>query len=476
MRLLDGNVVSVLVNFAFCSGYLLWGYYVTLSEEYAFEWTIPQCVLTLRLIAVSFDVYDGHVKRKSCDSKSSSDKKQKKFEEMGGRSREEKGADVVHETEGNHVPTSPPAETTSPSTASSSPVLSSPAAAQSQAASVTTSSSSKGKATSDARQKAGERDENPEALTEVPGLLPLLAHSYFPASFLVGPQFGLHVYLNFVQQEDSFLPKNLIPGIHRLALGVLYMIAFQIGSLILPHTYLVTNEFRETESFAWKVLLMTVIAKVQLCKYICIWLISEGSCVVSGVTYDREKDSCDKCSNVFVLEYETTSTFGGIIHSFNVTTNQWSGKYVFKRLKFLRSKFLSHLLTLVYLALWHGWKSGYYVTFTIELLIMKTEREVMGLVSLVRKKYRSVDDLLSASYVYWPIRVLFRVYTLVVFGYCLIPFILLSYSKWFDVLSQFYFFPHLIYVPFNLIVSPLVLPFLTRRLRLKDEAEGKKKA
>ena len=102
----------------------------------------------------------------------------------------------------------------------------------------------------------------------------------------------------------------------------------------------------------------------------------EGSCVVSGVTYDREKDSFDKCSNVLVLEYETTSTFGGVIRSFNITTNQWSGKYIFKRLKFLRSKLLSHLATLIYLALWHGWKSGYYVTFTIELLIMKTEWEV----------------------------------------------------------------------------------------------------
>ena len=83
-----------------------------------------------------------------------------------------------------------------------------------------------------------------------------------------------------------------------------------------------------------------------------------------------------------VYEYETTSTFGGLIRSFNVTTNQWSGKYIFKRLKFLRSKFLSHLFTLIYLALWHGWKSGYYVTFTIELLIMKMEWEVSLSVSV----------------------------------------------------------------------------------------------
>lgn len=39
----------------------MWGYYVTqVGSEYSFTWTIPQCVLTLRLIALTFDVYDGH--------------------------------------------------------------------------------------------------------------------------------------------------------------------------------------------------------------------------------------------------------------------------------------------------------------------------------------------------------------------------------------------------------------------------------
>ena len=41
--------------------YLLCGYYVTqIGSEYSFTWTIPQCVLTLRLIAMTFDIYDGH--------------------------------------------------------------------------------------------------------------------------------------------------------------------------------------------------------------------------------------------------------------------------------------------------------------------------------------------------------------------------------------------------------------------------------
>lgn len=79
---------------------------------------------------------------------------------------------------------------------------------------------------------------------------------------------------------------------------------------------------------------------------------------MSGITYDKSNNSFKTCTNVNVYEFETTATFGGYVRSFNVSTNQWAFKYVFKRLRFLGSKFLSHLFTLFYLALWHGWRSG----------------------------------------------------------------------------------------------------------------------
>lgn len=99
--------------------------------------------------------------------------------------------------------------------------------------------------------------------------------------------------------------------------------------------------------------------------------------MLSGLTYDTETKKFDNsCSNIDVWEFETTPNFGGVIRSFNISTNHWAARYLFKRLRFLGSKFASHFLTLFFLALWHGWKSGYYVTFGMEFLIMKTEWEV----------------------------------------------------------------------------------------------------
>jgi lysophospholipid acyltransferase 5 len=42
----------------------------------------------------------------------------------------------------------------------------------------------------------------------------------------------------------------------------------------------------------------------------------------------------------------------------------------------MNNRYISQISTLVFLALWHGLHSGYYMTFSLEFLIMKMEKEV----------------------------------------------------------------------------------------------------
>lgn len=44
---------------------LFTGYYVTETESYDIIWTMPHCVLTLRLSGLAFDVYDGKMPKVS---------------------------------------------------------------------------------------------------------------------------------------------------------------------------------------------------------------------------------------------------------------------------------------------------------------------------------------------------------------------------------------------------------------------------
>ncbi|KAA0703141.1 Lysophospholipid acyltransferase 5 [Triplophysa tibetana] len=53
------TVTCVLSSFTFQMIYLLMGYYYTATDEYDIKWTMPHCVLTLKLIGLALDYYDG---------------------------------------------------------------------------------------------------------------------------------------------------------------------------------------------------------------------------------------------------------------------------------------------------------------------------------------------------------------------------------------------------------------------------------
>jgi len=47
-----------------------------------------------------------------------------------------------------------------------------------------------------------------------------------------------------------------------------------------------------------------------------------------------------------------------LLDAFNVTTNMFVMKYVFKRLAFLGNKMISLVLSMMFLAVWHGFAIG----------------------------------------------------------------------------------------------------------------------
>lgn len=56
--------INAIVSFFFNMIYLLVGYTLTESENYDITWTMPHCVLTLKLIALGFDLWDGEKMKK----------------------------------------------------------------------------------------------------------------------------------------------------------------------------------------------------------------------------------------------------------------------------------------------------------------------------------------------------------------------------------------------------------------------------
>lgn len=141
---------------------------------------------------------------------------------------------------------------------------------------------------------------------------------------------------------------------------------------------------------------------------------------MTGISFksvdDRGNVDWSGVRNVNITKFETTTTLQvtcscsphntaplynifpcpsiqGVIESFSMGTSSWTAKYthspphtlhlvlfsyryVFKRLKWLGNKNASHIITMVFLAVWHGLWPGYLICFVSEFLSVKAERQV----------------------------------------------------------------------------------------------------
>lgn len=102
--------------------------------------------------------------------------------------------------------------------------------------------------------------------------------------------------------------------------------------------------------------------------------------ILSGFSYNGKtatgEEDWSACANMHPLRFETSRKFQHFVESFNIQTNQWVAHYVYKRFKFLNNKVASFVGTLLFLSLWHGFHSGYYMTFAMEFFTVTMEKEV----------------------------------------------------------------------------------------------------
>ncbi|CAH2226425.1 jg727 [Pararge aegeria aegeria] len=353
--------------------YLLVGYVMTESEDYDITWTMPHCVLTLKLIALAFDLWDG-----------------------------KKMLRGLPLSENNRL----------------------------------------------------------TALIDTPTLEELIGFIYFPACFLVGPIFSFRRYLDFI--TDKFpvnLDREIIASraMKRLLQGLGYLIAFQVGISVFSMKYMMSDEFWET-SIIYRHFYSGLWAHFALYKYISCWLLTEASCIRFGLSFngyvkkspeDNLVSTWDGCSNIKLMRFEGATKFQHYIDSFNCNTNYFAAEYVYKRLKFLGNRNLSQFFTLLFLALWHGTRSGYYMTFFNEFIIIYMEKEFESIISktnLYKKLWASKAKYLLYAFL--------KTYTIVFMGWSLIPFDLKVFSKWWQLYATLYFSGFIVFLPWAYVYKP----------------------
>ncbi|KAI9016042.1 MBOAT, membrane-bound O-acyltransferase family-domain-containing protein [Hyaloraphidium curvatum] len=301
------------------SGYLFVGYYYDnlKSSSYKVDWLTPQCVLCLRMISFAMDFMDGGKKRP------------------------------------------------------------------------------------DGPARGTGLTEDQLGLAELPSLWHTMGYAYHFGGFLVGPQFPYERYRRWLTGElfaldrdvkvrgkemkkgQHYVPSSFAYAAQCFGWAVLNLGMTQLGRAYFPTTFLVTPDYARM-SFAAKLGYLWVAGKFALQKYLGIWKLSEVPCVISGLVYNGYREGSTPAglwgslSNIRLPQYEIPWCLQDIVTTFNTNTNNWSKIYLFKRLRFLGSKELSALFTLMYLAAWHGWHVGYFICFGLEFLDMEAERTLRG--------------------------------------------------------------------------------------------------
>jgi len=364
LQLCGGTLLSVCLSFILNITYLLAGYWYN-GLEYDVSWTMPQCVLCLRLIGLTWDVYDGQ--RLKMDPKSLSE------------------------------------------------------------------------------------DQTRAALVTSPNILEMLSHCYFVGGYFVGPQFTMKKYqevLTKEYQDNLPSPGPLGFGLKRLALASGYMALHVVGSLFLPELWPITSSYSDC-SILVRLLLLPLWCKFILAKYLSLWLMAEGVCAISGLSYlppsnqEREEEPDWKgCANVKLRTLESATWFHHYVAAFNINTNAWCMNYIFKRLKFMESRMISQTATLCFLAVWHGWHSGYYLTFFNEFIVISFEKDFSKVWKASAKAahwrehpaYDTIVTIIGWSYV------------LFFLPHCFLPFPLLGWSRYWPAYQGLYFIEYLFFL------------------------------
>ncbi|XP_017479505.1 PREDICTED: lysophospholipid acyltransferase 5 [Rhagoletis zephyria] len=376
----------IIINFVFHMSYLLVGYYFTESNEYDILWTMPHCVLVLRLIGFSFDITDGLKKRE---------------------------------------------------------------------------------------QLSKEQQEN--AIASMPSVLELFAFAYFPCAFLIGPQFAYRRYQRFIEGEFMQFEGGNEAGLKRMSVGLAYLIVRQVGASYFPDSYFISDEYAKVPFF-WRLVYLGVWAKLSLCKYVACWLLTEGALMILGISYKGKKENGENdwsgCSNVNLFILETGYSMQHYVHSFNVNTNQWVGQYVYKRLKFLNNRTISYAAALGFLAVWHGFHSGYYMAFLNEYMTVTVEKQFASV--WAKSKIDVYADIFSPPFVYPALKYCVqKLYDLFYIGWCMTPFILLSYPRWIKAYGSVNYFVFVAVIGWTIFYQAFKYFERTAKRREQDNTFGR---
>jgi len=279
---------------------------------------------------------------------------------------------------------------------------------------------------------------------------------------MIGPQFSISHYRKYLNGDyvkksgQRFWSETRVLGIKKGLAGLIGLgLSAVLGGTYGPNHLYPEGKFWALDGFLSKFFYFYMYGVVVFYKYISTWLFSEGALILSGMGTIEETtgrgDSAKKVlhhngmANVNAIDLALGNNMGAFVKHFNINTNKWVLKYVYKRLAFFGNKEISHISTLMFLALWHGSHIGYFTCFFYEFVIIHCEKRLMDAGVLI-DGYANLFRGIGQKLLYWWILT----------GYCNIDFTLLKSHLFIPVYQEVYFYGH-VYVIIMFLYSAFAL-------------------
>ncbi|CAD6197556.1 unnamed protein product [Caenorhabditis auriculariae] len=314
-------------------------------------------------------------------------------------------------------------------------------------------------------------DQKETAIRDAPGLLEIAAFGYFFAGTLVGPQFSFSRFRSFVNGEylHEGQPRQsaLMPSIGRFLAGCTYMVLNQWGNVWIPDSFFNSQQFFDM-SFFWRWTWTTIWFRLTMYRYCAMWLMMEGAAILSGIGYNGKdkagNDRWDGVRDIHILVWETGHDYTSVVSSFNCGTNTFAKNHIFRRLRWMGNKLASHLVTLMYLAVWHGYHLGYFLLFLIELACVVSQEQLYHLIARTPGWSETLAKPWARPFA-WLFGKLTISYSM---GFAFLMFGLIKSKYWIAPVKSLYFIGFIIYFVAWPITYQVLLRVLPRKPKEKN--------
>ena len=233
-------------------------------------------------------------------------------------------------------------------------------------------------------------EQQRQALCKIPSLLETLSHCFFIGSCLVGPQHSFASFNKAMQrnQDGGDLNGSLESGMAQFIKGVLLLMVAAFGNYYFAADLYLLSEDCMAQGFMWRRVVAFFCTTLIKCNLSGAFLMAEGSCMVAGLTfngyYENGLIDWHGWTNVNLKEFFLGVTSKASTNGNNIQVYKWVSFFVYKRLKFLKSKTTSKFVTLLFLSLWHGYHFGYFYYFFSLFAYQWLEADIQDLTSKSR--------------------------------------------------------------------------------------------